>query len=211
VDAALRVAAESVWEMQVEGREIEIKLPIGGVEEAKRKLLGADFQIAKERVFEENTLYDTAATELRQSSRLLRLRQTGNRYKLTYKGTPEPGKHKSREEIETDIADGQAFDAILARLGYLQVFRYEKFRTEFQRQGSEGTATLDETPIGAYLELEGDPEWIDNTARTLGYEEKDYITASYARLFFEWRHRTGATMDNMLFHTVISGDKGAGD
>ena len=197
--------------MSVEGREIEIKLPSSGVEEAERKLRAAGFRIAKERVLEENTLYDTAATELRHSSRLLRLRQIGNTYKLTYKGTPEPGKHKSREEIETDIADGRAFDAILARLGYLQVFRYEKFRTEFQRQGSEGIATLDETPIGTYLELEGDPEWIDNTARTLGYEEKDYITASYARLFFEWRQRTGAALDNMLFHNVIIGDKGAGN
>jgi adenylate cyclase class 2 len=197
--------------MSVEGREIEIKLPSSGVEEAERKLRAAGFRIAKERVLEENTLYDTAATELRRSSRLLRLRQIGNTYKLTYKGAPEPGKHKSREEIETDIADGRAFDAILARLGYLQVFRYEKFRTEFQRQGSEGIATLDETPIGTYLELEGDPEWIDNTARTLGYEEKDYITASYARLFFEWRQRTGATLDNMLFHAVICGDKSAGD
>ena len=134
--------------MSIEGREIEIKLPSSGVEEAERKLRAAGFRIAKERVLEENTLYDTATTELRHLSRLLRLRQIGNTYKLTYKGTPEPGKHKSREEIETDVADGQAFDAILARLGYLQVFRYEKFRTEFQRQGSEGIATLDETPIG---------------------------------------------------------------
>lgn len=197
--------------MASNSREIEIKLPSAGVEESRGKLHTAGFRIAKERVFEENTLYDTAAADLRHSARLLRLRHTDNSYKLTYKGAPEPGKHKSREEIETDIADGQAFETILARLGYRQVFRYEKFRTEFQQQGSEGIATLDETPIGTYLELEGDPEWIDHTARTLGYEEKDYITASYARLFFEWRHRTGATQDNMLFHSVISGDEGPGN
>jgi adenylate cyclase, class 2 len=197
--------------MASSGREIEIKLPSGGVEEAERKLRAADFHVAKERMFEKNTLYDTRATELRRSSRLLRLRQIGNSYKLTYKGMPETGKHKSREEIETDIADGRAFESILARLGYLQVFRYEKFRTEFQRQGSEGIATLDETPIGTYLELEGDPDWIDDMARKLGYEEKDYITASYARLFFEWRERTGATLDDMLFHSVISGDESAGN
>jgi adenylate cyclase, class 2 len=196
--------------MASNSREIEIKLPSAGVEESRRKLQAAEFLVAKQRVFEENTVYDTAATDLRRSSRLLRLRRIGDRYKLTYKGSPEPGKHKSREEIETDIADGQAFNAILVRLGYRQVFRYEKFRTEFQQQGSDGIATLDETPIGTYLELEGDPEWIDHTARTLGYEEKDYITASYARLFFEWRQRTGATQDNMLFHSVIGGDKSAG-
>jgi adenylate cyclase class 2 len=196
--------------VRVDGREIEIKLPSSGVEEARRRLRAAGFLVAKKRVFEKNTLYDTTATELRHSSRLLRIRQTGKSYKLTYKGAPEPGKHKSREEIETDIADGPALDAILARLRYLPVFRYEKFRTEFQRRGSEGIATLDETPIGTYLELEGDPEWIDNMARTLGYEEKDYITASYARLFFEWRQHTGATADNMLFPEFVSGHKRAG-
>jgi adenylate cyclase class 2 len=197
--------------MASNGREIEIKLPSGGVEESRGKLRAAGFRVAKKRVFEENTLYDTATTELRRSSCLLRLRQIGKSYKLTYKGVPEPGKHKSREEIETDVDDGPAFANILSRLGYLPVFRYEKFRTEFQRRGSKGTATLDETPIGTYLELEGDPEWIDRMARTLGYEEKDYITASYARLFFEWRQRTGATLDNMLFHNVISGHKGSGN
>ena len=192
-------------------REIEIKLPSAGVEEARRKLRAAGFRVAKHRIFEKNILYDTATTDLRRSSCLLRLREIGKTYKLTYKGKPEPGKHKNREEIETDVDDGPAFANILTRLGYLPVFRYEKFRTEFQQRGSKGTATLDETPIGTYLELEGDPDWIDRMARTLGYEENDYITASYARLFFEWRQRTGSTQDNMLFHSVISGHKGAGN
>jgi adenylate cyclase, class 2 len=196
--------------MATNGREIEIKLPGRSVKEARRRLRAAGFRVAKKRVFEKNTLYDTAATDLRQSSRLLRIRQTGKSFMLTYKGMPEPGKHKNREEIETDIADGSAFDAILARLGYLPVFRYEKFRTEFLRRGSKGVATLDETPVGTYLELEGDPQWIDRMARTLGYEEKDYITASYARLFFEWRERNGTTAANMLFADSVSGHKSAG-
>jgi adenylate cyclase, class 2 len=195
--------------MASNGREIEIKLPSAGVNEARRRLRTAGFSVSKKRVFERNTLYDTAATDLRGSASLLRIRETGKIFKLTYKGTPEPGKHKSREEIETDIADGRAFDAILARLGYLPGFRYEKFRTEFQRRGSKGIATLDETPIGTYLELEGDPQWIDRMARTLGYEENDYITASYARLFFEWRERNGATSDNMLFPKSVRGHKRA--
>lgn len=195
--------------MASNGREIEIKLPSANVNEARRRLRAAGFRVSKKRVFEKNILYDTAAAKLRHSAQLLRMREIGKIFKLTYKGTPEPGKHKSREEIETDIADGQAFDDILTRLGYLPVFRYEKFRTEFQRRGSKGIATLDETPIGTYLELEGDPQWIDRMARTLGYEEKDYITASYARLYFEWRERNGATSDNMLFPKSVRGHKRA--
>jgi adenylate cyclase, class 2 len=195
--------------MASNGREIEIKLPAAGVNEARRRLRAAGFRVTKKRVFEKNRVYDTAASDLRRSASLLRLREAGKSHKLTYKGMPEVGKHKSREEIETGVADGPAFDAILARLGYLPTFCYEKFRTEFQRRGSKGIATLDETPIGTYLELEGDPQWIDRMARTLGYEEKDYITASYARLFFEWRERNGATEENMLFPKSIRGHKRA--
>ena len=190
--------------MASDGREIEIKLPIGGVKQARRLLRAAGFHVAKRRVFEENVLYDTQASELRHSSRLLRIRATGRSYKLTFKGAPEPGKHKNREEIETFVDDGSALDAILQRLGFAAVFRYEKFRTEFQRGNSKGVATLDETPIGTYLELEGDPQWIDGTARKLGYEEKDYITASYARLFQEWRERNGSAAADMLFPKTVS-------
>jgi adenylate cyclase class 2 len=192
--------------MASDGRETEIKLPIAGVNEARRLLRAAGFRVSKRRVFEDNCVYDTAASDLRQSASLLRLRQVSKHFKLTYKGPPEPGKHKSRDEIETDIANGTAFTEILHRLGYLRVFRYEKFRTEFQRKGSKGIATLDETPVGVFLELEGDAPWIDRMARTLGYEEKDYITASYARLFFDWKERTGSSATDMLFNL---GDKRA--
>ncbi len=190
-------------------REIEIKLAIDSVKEARRRLRAAGFRVSKPRVFEKNVVYDTPQSDLRLSSRLLRLRAIGKSYKLTFKGAPEPGKHKSREEIETEVADGPAFDAILTRLGYRPVFCYEKFRTEFQRPRSKGIATLDETPIGTYMELEGGPDWIDRMARTLGYEEDNYITASYARLFFEWRERSGSNAADMLFRNSVSRDKGA--
>ncbi len=181
------------------GHEIEIKLAAPSVEKARAALRAAGFRVSKRRVHEQNIIYDTAARELRDSARLLRLRYVGRECILTYKGPPEPGKHKSREEIETAIANGGAFAAVLERLGYSAVFRYEKFRTELQRPGSKGIATLDETPIGVFLELEGRPNWIDRQARALGYEEKDYITASYARLYYEWQERLGRPAADMLF------------
>jgi adenylate cyclase, class 2 len=190
--------------MASDGREIEIKLPAASVSEARRRLRAAGFRVSKRRIFEKNTIYDTAASDLRRSARLLRVRELGKRCLLTYKGRPEPGKYKDREEIETEITDGSAFAEILNRLGYCASFRYEKFRTEFQQKGSKGIATLDETPVGLYLELEGDPGWIDRMARKLGYEQNEYITASYARLFFDWKERTGSPAMDMLFpHSAI--------
>lgn len=195
--------------MASNGREIEIKLPVASVREARRGLRAAGFRVTKKRCFEKNILYDTEALGLRHSARVLRVREIGKSFKLTFKGAPEPGAYKNREEIETDIGDGAAFAAVLERMGYTPKFRYEKFRTEFQRRGSKGMATLDETPVGTYLELEGDPQWIDRMARTLGYEEKDYITSSYARLFFEWRERNGSSAPDMLFTNSVGGNQHA--
>jgi adenylate cyclase class 2 len=43
---------------------------------------------------------------------------------------------------------------------------------------------LDETPVGTYLEIEGPLETIHRAARALGRGPEDYLTDSYAALFF---------------------------
>jgi adenylate cyclase, class 2 len=187
-----------------QGREVEIKLAAPSASEARRMLRAAAFHVSKRRVFENNSVFDTATSTLRKSARLLRVREVGKVVRLTYKGPPDGGKHKSREELELGLSDARIMDAILDRLAYHPVFRYEKFRTEFRQRGvrpanNSGIATVDETPIGVYLELEGSPLWIDRTARKLGFQEKDYITASYARLYIEWCKAHGIAATNMLF------------
>jgi adenylate cyclase, class 2 len=88
---------------------------------------------------------------------------------------------------------------ILNRLGYQNVFKYEKYRTEFRRVGEEGSAVLDETPIGNYLELEGPGEWIDAVAAQLGFTSSDYILDSYGRLYQKWCDRKGVQPKDMVF------------
>jgi adenylate cyclase class 2 len=58
---------------------------------------------------------------------------------------------------------------------------------------------LDETPVGVYLELEGTPHWIDRTARRLGFQENQYITDSYARIYLDWCGANGRTPGDMTF------------
>ncbi len=180
-------------------KEVEIKLRVPSVEEAKRRLRSAGFRVSKRRIFESNTVFDTPSLELRAASRLLRLRQSGNAHILTFKGAPSPGRHKTREEIETSLGDGEAFREILNRLGYRAVFQYEKYRTEFRRPDEAGMATLDETPIGVFLELEGTPKWIDRAARSMGFSERDYLTESYGGLFLQWCAKKGIKSDRMVF------------
>jgi adenylate cyclase, class 2 len=185
--------------------EIEIKLAVEGPAAARRMLRGKGFHVIRPRVFEANEVFDTRESRLRKSDSLLRVRQIGRRRDalLTFKGPPQSTKYKSREEVEVGADDAPTLAAILGRLGFERVFRYEKYRTEFRRNRT-GTVTLDETPIGSYLELEGPPDWIDRTALVLGFAESDYITLSYGRLYLDWCARHGIQPGDMIFRPNVS-------
>ena len=179
--------------------ETEIKLPAADVDSAKRLLYRAGFRVHKRRLFEDNTVFDTPRRTLGRAASLLRLREAGGKAIVTYKGRPIASKHKSREELELEVSDPGTLRVIAGRLGFEQVFRYQKYRTEYKQTSRSGVATLDETPIGVYLELEGEPGWIDRTAARLGYSEKDYITSSYGRLYLDWCKRRKLKPTNMLW------------
>jgi adenylate cyclase class 2 len=179
--------------------ETEIKLSVPDIRTARRMLRAAGFRISRRRVFEANTIFDTPKLSLRRTRTLLRLREAGGVATITYKGAPVPSRHKSREELETKLKDARVMRTILERLGFRAVWRYEKYRTEYRLDRGAGMATLDETPIGVYLELEGSPRWIDRMARVLGFMHKDYITASYSRLYLEDCERRGVKPADMVF------------
>jgi adenylate cyclase, class 2 len=179
--------------------ETEIKLAAPDLDEARRRLRAAGFRVLKRRIFEENTLYDTPGLKLRKAQTLLRVRHAGGHATMTYKGPPLPSRHKRREELEIEISTPQTAARMLDRLGYRPAFRYQKYRTELRLAGDGGTATLDETPIGTYIELEGSPGWIDRTARKLGYSEADYITASYGQLYLDWCKKNHREARDMVF------------
>src|SRR3974390_1042528 len=140
-------------------REIEVKLRVQDAQRAAAVLFENGFQVIQPRAFEANEVFDTPERALRAERRLLRLREFAGVATFTYKGTPETGRHKSREELETDVSDVAALRTILERLGLQLFFRYEKYRTIYHRPGDvAGLAVLDETPIGVWIELEGAPQ-----------------------------------------------------
>ena len=179
--------------------ETEIKLAVENAWKARRLLRSAGFRVSRKRVFEANTVLDRSQDTLRNAQSLLRLREAGGTVTLTYKGPPVPGPHKSREEVETQVTDARAVLAILDRLGFHAIWRYEKYRTEYRLERGAGMATLDETPIGTYLELEGSPRWIDRMARILGFTSEDYNTASYSRLYLDYCKKHRLKPGDMVF------------
>lgn len=183
----------------MKGLEIEVKVEIASPSAFRRKLREAGFRIHRRRVFERNAMFETEPPSLRPRGCVVRLREAGNRFTITYKGPASVAKHKSREEIEFTVSDASAAQEFLGRLGYQSKFIYEKYRTEYMVQDLKGIVTLDETPIGIYAELEGEEKWIDSTARILGIADKDYITASYGALYLNWCEREGKDPGHMCF------------
>jgi adenylate cyclase class 2 len=167
----------------VEPLETEVKLRLGDVETVRASLRRAGAVLACERHLEDNVLFDDRSASLRAQGTVLRLRRTPLGGLLTFKGprTVEGG-IKSREERETAVAQPDALATILMRLGYQPVFRYQKYRESWRHLGQQ--VEVDETPIGAFLEIEGDTEGIHAVAAQLGFSPRDYVSESYVALFF---------------------------
>jgi adenylate cyclase class 2 len=183
-------------------REVEIKFRIDDIEVLTAKLQTADFRLITPRTHEMNTLYDQPGNKLRRRGALLRLREYGFRWTLTYKDRsgPQTGRHKSRREIETQVDNGEAMARIIEAVGFAPSFRYEKFRSEWS--DSNGHVVIDETPIGNFGEIEGPAKWIDATARRLNISVKSYLKESYAELFEVWKRTTKSKAREMTFKAV---------
>ncbi len=162
-------------------------------------LQGLGYSIIADRILEVDQLFDRTTGELRQGDQILRLRRSGDRATVTYKGPANRERYKSREEIEFDVADSGGFELVLARLGYLPRFRYEKYRTKLRATNHPGIVTVDETPMGVFLELEGPEAWIDATAEHLGFATNEYLTISYASLYRDFRSRHPDAPADMIF------------
>ena len=158
-------------------------------------------------------LFDRPDASLRAADQVLRLRMDSNadgkHWIVTYKGPAERERYKSREEIETSVADGDNLALVLNRLGYIPSFRYEKYRTTFGTSHQPGIITVDETPMGIFLELEGSKKWIDDTTTHLGFSDSDYVITSYAGLWQEYSRGRSNVPRDMIFldHTPVPDGK----
>ncbi len=204
-------------------QEIEIKLEVRDPKAVKRRLRELGFRRVKARHFESNRLFDFPDDALGRARCMLRLRRAKGRTIVTFKGAPARSRrYKVRTEVETEVKDSRRLEEILKTAELREVFRYDKYRTEYDlgleggegggQRGSvrrklgargedagRGTVVYDETPIGNYLELEGPKRWIDRVARQLGFGPQDYITLSYAALYYQKRREAGKRRENMVF------------
>jgi adenylate cyclase class 2 len=185
-------------------REIEIKFRVPDLATLSARLRQLGLKQITPRTHEMNILFDLPGRPLRAKGDLLRLRKYGDAWLLTHKAksADEDGPHKIRIETETRVEDGEKMEAILTALQFQPAFRYEKFRAEWQ--ADQGHVVVDETPIGNFAEIEGPPEWIDSLALDLGVTQNDYITETYAALFFAWKRQSQSPAEEMTFEAIGS-------
>jgi adenylate cyclase class 2 len=128
---------------------------------------------------------------------VLRVRVESGRSLLTFKGPVQPSPVKVREEIETVVGDGETMLRCLEQLGFAVWFRYQKYREEYAL--SDTIVAIDETPIGVFVEIEGDEHGIIEATRALGRQQVDFVLDSYRSLFIEHRRARGLPTTDMLF------------
>jgi adenylate cyclase class 2 len=189
--------------------EIELKFAVADIPHFRATVESLGLTLITPRTFEANTLYDTPERDLRSRRQVLRLRDYAGRSVVTHKRVASTdrvapsdidSRYKVRIETESLIEDPAALAEIFAQLGYKPVFRYEKFRTEWD--GGEGHIFLDETPIGTYAELEGPPSWIESMRQQLGVQQEQCTTQSYGMMFLDWKASNHSPAENLTFEEI---------
>jgi len=178
--------------------EIEVKVPAADLDAVRDRLRQARATLRSPRHDESNDLFDDPARKLSASGRTVRLRRAQGRAILTYKGTARfQDGVKIREEREVEVSDAGEAEAILAGLGLERRFRYEKRREEWDFEGC--VTALDETPIGTFVEIEGDPTSIRRLIGRLALDFTEAIPYSYAELYARRRKEDPSLPPDMVF------------
>ena len=172
--------------MSNNGQETEAKFYVLNLTEIERHLQDLGARLIQARVLEANIRFDLPDASLQSDRRVLRLRRDSEA-RLTYKGasTNEQGV-LSRTEIEFIVDDFEKARQFLEALDFQPIFYYEKYRTTYILQPSEGSIhiMLDELPYGNFVEIEGETvESIRQVSDALHLKWNAAIGTSYSSLF----------------------------
>lgn len=174
--------------------EVEVKIPVCGLEDTIKRLEQCGFCLAGT-CWEEDVYYNSAHYDLREQDKALRIRRitdldTGKiQAEFNCKGPKLDQISVSRTELEMRLETPEILERILEELGFLPVPCAVK-KTRFTYTRGRITAAVDQVEgLGDYLELEiigqGEEQRsaclkeIEATMKELGYEQKDTIRNSY--------------------------------
>lgn len=151
----------------MEYREIEVRFLNIDKEALIQKLEKVGAEDLGESMLDERIIYDEAFTWRDGLHKILRLRTVDGTTHLTYKHRTEITA-TGTEEIEFEVGNIDAAEALLQRLGYVAFRHQQKLRHTFRL--GEVLIEIDTWPrVPAYVELEGpSEEALKETAKALG-------------------------------------------
>ncbi len=184
------------------GQEIEAKFHVQNLRKIELRLLELKAQLIQPRVHEVNLRFDRPDGELRNSFRVLRLRQD-DLARFTFKGpsVEKEGGILSRQEIEFEVGDFDSAKQFLEAIGFQVVVFYEKFRTTYELNDTH--IMLDELPYGSFIEIEGENvETIHSIADLLGLNWEVMVKAGYHALFERVAGKYGLDVSKLSFENL---------
>jgi adenylate cyclase class 2 len=182
--------------------EIEVKLACGDLDRLRNA--GFALTLKTPRHFEDNWLLDLPDQSILKQGAALRVRSVNGKGTVTYKGAVREGNEsrvKVREEIETDVDEPERMIELFERLGYHRSFRYQKYRTTYSLaiDGCELNVVLDETPMGKFIEIEGDEIRIARVFEAAGFSDAEIVRESYPELQASRCRNRGVPLEDLIF------------
>lgn len=182
--------------------EIEVKLACDDLDRLRDA--GLELSLETPRHFEDNWLLDLADQSLLKQGAALRVRSFVGKGTVTYKGVVKEtheSRLKVREEIESAVDQPERLIDLFERLGYHRSFRYQKYRTGYRAalDGRELKVLLDETPMGNFIEIEGDETRVLKALDAAGFSSDDIIRESYPELQAMRCKARGVPLEDLVF------------
>ena len=166
--------------------EIKIALTDKSMATLRHRLALQGSRTTTQETLETNTLFDFEDSRLTKNGCALRMRSYGQMRLLTYKGPVQDDPlFKRRLELQTNVSDPDTMHQILASLGLEPRFKYSKIREIQSLTIGENRVevSLDETPVGFFVELEGDPSTITKAIKILSLDDKQVTSDTYVDLY----------------------------
>lgn len=109
--------------------------------------------LLEEELTETDIYFNASERDFRKTDEALRLRRSGGRTYITYKGPKQDSLSQTRNELETAVEDLDIMKGILTALGYQAIFTVEKSRSRYCL--GDITICLDTVKdLGSYIEIE---------------------------------------------------------
>jgi adenylate cyclase class IV len=107
-----------------------------------------------------------------------------------------------RIELDTDITDVDAVIRMMPYFGYPKKISWEKKRINFNPNKDiklDFEISLDETPMGYFLEIEADENRIEEVIKILKLERLERTKKSYLGLWDDFKKKKNIDNEDMLF------------